>query len=65
MSPMTAKVTGMIIQIPNLQQMLLACQTLDNLALKSREAVQLIQQAEANQVAAMQAAAAASGPSAH
>ena len=55
MSPMTAKVTGMIIQIPNLQQMLLACQTLDNLALKSREAVQLIQQAEAYQVAAMQA----------
>ena len=49
---MTAKVTGMIIQIPNFTQMLYACQTLDNLALKSREAVQLIQQSEANQLAA-------------
>ena len=47
MSSLTAKVTGMIIEIPSLPQMLMACQTLDSLALKSREAVQLIQQAEA------------------
>ena len=45
-SGLTAKVTGMIIEIPSLQQMLMACQTLDALALKTREAVQLIQQAE-------------------
>lgn len=43
---MTAKATGMIIEIPSLEQMLMACQTLDALALKTREAVQLIQQAE-------------------
>ena len=42
LSTLTAKVTGMIIEIPNLSQMLLACQTLDALALKSREAIQLI-----------------------
>ena len=41
-SLLTAKVTGMIIEIPALPQMLAACQTLDALALKSREAVQLI-----------------------
>ena len=46
-SPLTAKVTGMVIEIPALTQMLMACQSLDALALKSREAVQLIQQAEA------------------
>ena len=42
LSPLTAKVTGMIIEIPSLQQMLMACQTLDALALKSREAIALI-----------------------
>ena len=43
---MTAKVTGMIIEIPSLQQMFVACQTLDALHLKSREAIQIIRQAE-------------------
>ena len=46
MSSFTAKVTGMIIEIPSFPQMLMACQTLDALALKSREAIALIQQAE-------------------
>ena len=47
LSALTAKVTGMIIEIPSMQQVLLACQTLDVLANKSREAVLLIRQAEA------------------
>lgn len=37
----------MIIEIASIPSMLLACQTLDSLHLKTREALQLIKQAEA------------------
>ena len=44
---LASKVTGMIIEIASIPSMLVACQTLDSLHLKTREALQLINQAEA------------------
>ena len=49
-SDLAPKVTGMLIEIPNFQQLLMTCQSLDTLALKVREAHHLIQQA-ANEMA--------------
>lgn len=43
---LTAKVTGMVIQIPSFPQMMMATRSIDDLALKTREAVSLIQAAE-------------------
>ena len=51
-SDLAPKVTGMLIEIANFQQLLLTCQSLDTLALKVREAYGLIQQAEAERSAA-------------
>lgn len=46
LSEYAPKVTGMLIEMPNIDQLFEACQSLDNLARKVGDATQLIMQAQ-------------------